>query len=91
MNIVSLYAGTFVVVTALYVTLAMRGPLRDAAKTEADPSFDTPAHSQQPGPFSSCYKTYGRTRAEFLKISPGQRNSAQIFHHILCCSVSRVG
>jgi len=28
-----LYAGTFVVVAALYVTLAVRGPLRDMAKT----------------------------------------------------------
>jgi hypothetical protein len=29
----ALYAGTFVVVAALYVTLAVRGPLRDTAKT----------------------------------------------------------
>jgi len=28
----ALYAGTFIVVAALYVTLAVRGPLRDAAK-----------------------------------------------------------
>jgi hypothetical protein len=29
----ALYAGTFVVVAALYVTLAVRGPLRDVAKS----------------------------------------------------------
>lgn len=29
----TLYAGTFVVVAALYGTLAVRGPLRDTAKT----------------------------------------------------------
>jgi hypothetical protein len=29
----ALYAGTFVVVAALYITLAVRGPLQDVAKS----------------------------------------------------------
>jgi hypothetical protein len=33
----ALYAGTFVVVAALYVTLAVRGPLRDTAQASPAP------------------------------------------------------